>query len=69
MAARTAIGNSAARSIETKPQLVSRQQRHAMIAESAFRRAEQRGFQGGDPTEDWLQSEKEIDACLAREIP
>jgi hypothetical protein len=37
-----------------------------MIAETAYRRAERRGFQGGDPVADWLESEKEVDALLRR---
>ena len=45
---------------------VSAEQRHSMIAESAYRRAERRGFTGGDPVADWLDSEKEVDALLAR---
>jgi hypothetical protein len=45
---------------------VSADQRHAMIAESAYRRAEARGFQGGDPVQDWLEGEKEVDALLSR---
>ena len=45
---------------------VSADQRHAMIAESAYRRAEARGFQGGDPMQDWLEGEKEVDALLSR---
>lgn len=45
---------------------VSTDQRHAMIAESAYRRAEARGFQGGDPMQDWLEGEKEVDALLSR---
>lgn len=31
-----------------------------MIAELAYFRAEKRGFQGGDPVEDWLMAEQEI---------
>lgn len=45
---------------------VSADQRHTMIAESAYRRAEARGFQGGDPVQDWLEGEKEVDALLSR---
>ena len=37
-----------------------------MIAESAYRRAERRGFTGGDPVADWLESEREVDALLSR---
>ena len=45
---------------------MSADQRHALIAETAYRRAERRGFQGGDPVADWLESEKEVDALLRR---
>jgi hypothetical protein len=45
---------------------VSAEQRNAMIAESAYLRAEARGFQGGDPVQDWLEGEKEVDALLSR---
>jgi hypothetical protein len=37
------------------------EQRQRMIAEAAYLRAERRGFQGGDPLDDWLQAEAEID--------
>lgn len=40
------------------------EQRLRMIAEAAYYLAERRGFQGGDPTEDWLQAEAEIDHRL-----
>ena len=45
---------------------MSAEERHALIAEAAYRRAERRGFQGGDPLADWLESEKEVDALLRR---
>ena len=45
---------------------LSEDQRHAMIAERAYLRAELRGFQGGDPVEDWLEGEKEVDTLLSR---
>lgn len=45
---------------------VSAEQRHAMIAEQAYLRAEARGFQGGDPVEDWLDSERHVDTLLSR---
>ena len=32
-----------------------------MVAEAAYYIAAQRAFQGGDPTADWLQAEREID--------
>lgn len=39
--------------------------RYRMIAEAAYLRAEQRGFNDGDPLEDWLAAEHEIDLLLA----
>jgi hypothetical protein len=36
-----------------------------MIAEAAYFRAQQRGFQGGDPLDDWLQAEAAIDRMTA----
>ncbi|HTP94896.1 MAG TPA: DUF2934 domain-containing protein [Burkholderiales bacterium] len=38
--------------------------RRRMIEAAAYHRAEQRGFQGGDPVEDWLAAEAEVDALL-----
>jgi len=40
------------------------EQRHFMITEAAYYRAERRGFQGGDPVADWLEAEAEIEAML-----
>ncbi len=37
-----------------------------LIAEAAYYRAEQRGFVGGDSTQDWLAAEAEIAAMLGR---
>ncbi|HYW93425.1 MAG TPA: DUF2934 domain-containing protein [Gammaproteobacteria bacterium] len=36
-------------------------ERHRRIAEAAYYRAERRGFAGGDPVNDWLEAESEID--------
>lgn len=41
--------------------------RHELIAQAAYLRAEKRGFQGGDPVEDWLAAEAEVDARLRSE--
>jgi hypothetical protein len=38
--------------------------RHALIAEAAYLRAEQRGFAPGHETEDWLAAEVEVEALL-----
>lgn len=35
--------------------------RSQMIAEAAYYLAEQRGFDGGDPVQDWLEAEGMID--------
>ncbi len=35
-------------------------ERHQMIAEAAYYRAEQRFFMNGDPLQDWLEAEAEI---------
>jgi hypothetical protein len=42
------------------------EERSRMIAEAAYYRAERRGFQGGNPVEDWLAAEAEVDENLAR---
>ena len=38
------------------------EQREALIARAAYRRAERRGFEGGDAVADWLAAEREIEA-------
>lgn len=45
---------------------ISAEQRRGMIAEAAYLRAAARGFGGGDPVADWLESEREVDALLSR---
>jgi hypothetical protein len=45
---------------------VSPEQRHAMIAERAYLRAEKRGFANGDPLTDWLEGEREVDRLLGQ---
>jgi Protein of unknown function (DUF2934) len=45
---------------------VSPEQRRQMIEESAYFRAEQRAFTGGDPVADWLLSEREVDELLSQ---
>lgn len=43
-------------------------QRERMIAEAAYYRAEHRGFQGGDPQQDWLEAEAEINRMLSETL-
>jgi hypothetical protein len=44
---------------------ISADQRHTMIAETAYLKAAARGFSGGDPVADWLASERDVDALLS----
>lgn len=46
---------------------VSPEERRRMIAETAYLKAARRGFAGGNPQQDWLEAEAEIDARLMRE--
>jgi hypothetical protein len=43
---------------------VSAGQRRRMIAEAAYFLAEKRGFEGGDPAQDWMAAERAVDARL-----
>lgn len=51
--------------VDTKS-TVTAEERQRMIAEAAYLRAEKRGFVGGDPADDWLSAETEIDRILSR---
>lgn len=46
------------------PAVVDVEQRHHMIEEAAYFLAEHRGFEGGDPLQDWLVAEAEINTVL-----
>jgi hypothetical protein len=43
---------------------ISPEERHRLIAETAYYRASQRGFRGGAEVEDWLAAEAEVDNKL-----
>lgn len=43
---------------------LSTEERRRMIAEAAYFRAQRRGFDGGDPVEDWLAAEREIEEAM-----
>ena len=45
---------------------LSDEQRMELVAAAAYRRAEERGFEGGDPSLDWLEAEREVDASYGR---
>lgn len=46
---------------------VTPQQREEMIRLAAYVRAEERGFAGGSPDQDWMEAEREVDERLAQE--
>lgn len=56
-----AAGRRTATAGETR---VPEEERRRMIAEAAYFRAAARGFEGGDPVQDWLAAEAEIDRVL-----
>jgi hypothetical protein len=61
----SARGDSGDTEVQTRPCFaVPDEERHRMISEAAYFRAERRGFQGGDPFQDWLNAEAEIDKLL-----
>lgn len=43
---------------------VTPEQRHFMIAEAAYYRAERRGFEGGYEWQDWMDAEAEIERMI-----
>lgn len=44
--------------------VISNEYRKELIAKTAYFRAEERGFTGGDPAQDWLEAEAEVDRYL-----
>ena len=40
------------------------EERHRMVAEAAYYKAEKRGFLGGDPEADWVEAEAEVESSL-----
>jgi hypothetical protein len=46
---------------------ITAEERQAMIREAAYLRAEQRGFVGGSPEEDWVLAEQEVDERLLQQ--
>jgi len=45
---------------------IGAQDRYVMIAEAAYYRAEKRQFAPGDPLQDWLEAEAEVDQILSQ---
>ncbi len=55
-----AKGSKLATTTGDKKRGVTPEQRHQMIAEAAYRRAQKRSFVGGNPEDDWYEAEAEI---------
>ncbi len=51
------------RSNTTAKASASMDQRHHMISEAAYYRAEKRGIESSDPAQDWYEAEQEIEAA------
>ncbi|MGF1613256.1 MAG: DUF2934 domain-containing protein [Gammaproteobacteria bacterium] len=60
------LSAGATREVIKSNRTITAQERWSMISESAYYRAERRGFLGGNPADDWAAAEAEIDAELAR---
>jgi hypothetical protein len=46
------------------PLRISPEARHGLIAEAAYLRSKKRGAEPGNPIDDWLAAEQEVDARL-----
>jgi hypothetical protein len=51
-----------------KKQTISPAERWLLVRENAYLRIQKRGFVGGNPLEDWLKAEEEIDANYATDF-
>jgi len=47
-----------------EPLPISPEQRQHMIRDAAYFRAERRGFVNGDPVQDWMEAEADVDRML-----
>jgi hypothetical protein len=63
-ATRTATRTAPPKARPVPPALIDQELRRSMIAQAAYYRAEQRGFEPGHEAEDWLAAEGEVDAAL-----
>lgn len=50
---------------DTQDQEIYKGQIRSMIAELAYSYAEERGFEGGDPTDEWLRADRSVKTMLA----
>lgn len=60
MTVKKQAARSGTKATDTEPR--GSEERYKMIAEAAYRLAEQRGFQENKAMDDWLQAEAEINA-------
>ena len=65
-ATRKAVPRKPARQPKPTPAFSESERRH-MIAEAAYYLAEKRGFADGDPAQDWIAAEAQIEALLRPE--
>lgn len=63
-AARTSLSGARGTSHGLSVAAITNEERHRMIAEAAYFRAQRRGFQYGDALDDWIAAEREVDAVL-----
>jgi hypothetical protein len=52
------------KTVSPVPVSITPEERHGMICNAAYYLAERRGFIGGDPFQDWVEGEKEVDRLL-----
>jgi hypothetical protein len=65
MSRNKASGGNRSTTLLTNPGTpVSEEERRRMIAENAYYRAQQRGFNGGQAIDDWLAAEREVNRLL-----
>jgi len=62
--ARTTTRSTPRKASPVPPALIDQDLRRSMIAQSAYFRAERRGFAPGHEAEDWLAAEHEVDTAL-----
>jgi len=61
-----AVKKPAAKKVATSIPVVSDDERMQMVATAAYYKAEQRGFVGGNPEQDWSDAEREVNELLSK---
>jgi len=64
-AAKVAAVQRTKKTSATSTKSITASEREQLIAEAAYYRAERRGFQGGDPVQDWIEAEVEVERTLS----